>query len=306
MSQPFAIAIHGGAGTITPDQLTPEKEAAYLAGIEAAVGAGFHLLHNGGTAEAAVIAATKSLEDCPLFNAGRGAVFNCDGAHELDASLMVGHTGMAGAVAGVKGIKNPIELAQLVKDNSPHVLLIGTGAEKFAIEHGISLEPESYFFDAYRYQQWQEAKAADRIQLDHSDKKFGTVGAVALDVHGHLAAATSTGGMTNKAYGRVGDTPLIGAGTWADKHCAISCTGHGEYFIRQVVAYDIAALMRYAHLSLEEATNHVVKEKLAKVQGEGGVIAINKQGEISLCFNSAGMYRGFKHSNGSSLFAIYD
>jgi L-asparaginase / beta-aspartyl-peptidase len=308
-----AIAIHGGAGTILRSTMTPEREAAYTKALHEALAVGNKILADGGTSLDAVVAAVTSLEDCPLFNAGRGSVFNSAGKHEMDASLMRGSDRAAGAVAGVTGIRNPIGLARLVMEQSPHVLMAGAGAELFAREQGVAFEPEEYFYVAMRYEQWQQAQQEEGIFLDHhtspiaEGKKMGTVGAVAIDNWGHLAAATSTGGMTNKRYGRVGDTPLIGAGTYADDEtCAVSCTGHGELFIRAVTAYDVAALMAYTHCTLAEAVHRVVKQKLVAIGGEGGLIAIDKAGNIELGFNSEGMYRGYLKSDGSSYIGIYE
>jgi beta-aspartyl-peptidase (threonine type) len=290
---PFGIAIHGGAGTILPHLLTPEKEAAYIAALSKAIVIGQSILSKGGKSLDAVEEAVISLENCPLFNAGKGAVFNADGEHEMDAAIMSGIDRACGAVAAVQGIQNPISLAKAVMQKTEHILLIGKGAEAFALTQGFEKKEADFFFDKYRYDQWLQAKAEDSIQLDHgSEKKFGTVGAVALDKFGNLAAATSTGGMTNKKFGRVGDTPIIGAGTYASNEtCAISCTGHGEFFMKQIVAYDVACLMEYAGLSLDKACEKVVNKKLKQVGGEGGLIAIDVAGNISLSFNSAGMYR---------------
>jgi len=303
----FGIAIHGGAGTIRPSLMTPEKEAAYKKGLNDALTAGHQILKSGGTSLDAVEAAVISLENCPLFNAGRGSVFTNTGKHEMDASIMRGDSLEAGACAGVSGVKNPVTLARTIMEKSEHVLLCNKGAEEFAQQSGIQFEPETYFHDDFRYNQWQEALKEGVIQLDHSEgKKFGTVGAVALDLAGNLAAATSTGGMTNKKWGRIGDSPIPGSGTYANNNtCAISCTGHGEFFIRAVVAYDISCLMEYKGVSLEEACRIVVNDKLVKFGGEGGLIAIDKQGNISLPFNSEGMYRGHISNNDSAIIRIY-
>jgi L-asparaginase / beta-aspartyl-peptidase len=294
----FGIAVHGGAGTITRSTMTAEKEALYKTGLKEALNAGYSVLQAGGTSLDAVQVAVMHLEDNPLFNAGRGSVFTHEGRHEMDASIMDGQTLKAGAVAGVKGVKNPLELARFVMDKSEHVMLCGQGAEEFAKQHQIIFQPEEYFYDEFRFNQLKEAREENIMKLDHSEKKFGTVGAVALDIAGNLAAATSTGGMTNKRWGRVGDTPVIGAGTYANNNtCAISCTGHGEYFLRSVVAYDISCLMEYKGLSLGEACEIVVKDKLVKIGGEGGLIAIDQKGNIHLPFNSEGMYRGWQQNN---------
>lgn len=306
MKKKISIAIHGGAGTILRSSMTTEKEHSYRLGLSNALEAGYAILEKGGSSLDAVQAAVMSLEDCPLFNAGKGSVFTHDGVHEMDAALMEGKTLKAGAVAGVTNIKNPILLARTVMDKSQHVILCRRGAEDFATRMNIPTEAPEYFFDQFRYEQLLEVRDKEHVQLDHSDKKFGTVGAVALDKHGNLAAATSTGGMTNKRYGRIGDTPIIGAGTYANNQtCAISCTGHGEYFIRAVVAYDISCLMEYKGLSLEEACRIVVKEKLVKMGGEGGLIGMDAAGNNVLIFNSEGMYRGFKSSDGKEGIAIY-
>ncbi len=305
----YSIAIHGGAGTITRSSMTAEKEKAYTDALGAALKAGNDILANDGSALDAITAAAISLENCPLFNAGKGAVFTADGKHEMDASIMRGDNLEAGAISGVMNVRNPIELARAVMEKSEHVFLSGLGAEKFARENGLAFEDDHYFYDAFRFEQFQEAQKEGRIQMDHTeihDKKFGTIGAVALDQHGNLAACTSTGGMTNKNYNRIGDTPIIGAGTYANNNtCAISCTGHGEYFIRAVVAYDISCLMEYGKLNLQEACDKVVMEKLVKIGGEGGLIAIDKEGNISLPFNSEGMYRGYQKNGENPTILIY-
>jgi len=308
----FSIAIHGGAGTILPALMTPQKELAYRTALNEAIRQGSNILEKGGSSLDAVEAAVISLEDFPLFNAGKGAVFTNTGTHEMDASIMYGLNLNAGAVSGVSNVKNPVALAKCVMEKSGHVYLSGKEAENFAELNKLSLETNAYFYTEERFKQWQDVKDSDTYQLDHTDKseqgekKFGTVGAVALDQHGNLAAATSTGGMTNKKFGRVGDTPIIGAGTYANNDtCAISCTGHGEYFIRAVVAYDISCLMEYKGLSLQAACNYVVKDKLVKFGGEGGLIAIDKYGNIELPFNSDGMYRAWQHSGEAIHTAIY-
>jgi beta-aspartyl-peptidase (threonine type) len=304
----FAIAIHGGAGTILRSSMTPEKENIYKKGLENAILAGEIILKKGGSSLNAVEAAIRSLEDNPLFNAGKGSVFTNEGKNEMDASIMTGKDLMAGAVAGVQNIKNPISLARAVMEKSEHVFLSGLGAMEFAKKNNIEFMPDDYFFTEARYEQLQKAKESGSIVMDHTDdKKFGTVGAVALDSLGNLAAATSTGGMTNKKHGRVGDTPIIGAGTYANnKTCAISCTGHGEFFIRSVVAYDISCLMEYKGLSLKEACNKVVMDKLVKLGGEGGLIAIDSKGNIELPFNSEGMYRASIKSGSELFIGIYE
>lgn len=306
----ISLVIHGGAGTILRSVMTPDLEKAYLLALQEALEVGYGLLENGGSSLEAVKAAVMSLEDCILFNAGKGSVFAKDGSQEMDASIMEGKTLMAGAVAAVRNIRNPVELAYTVMTKSQHVMLNGKGAYNFAILNGIKTEPDDYFFSPFRYDQWKQMQDSDEAALDHNvsltDKKFGTVGAAALDKHGNIAAATSTGGMTNKQFGRVGDSPIIGAGTYANnKTCAISCTGHGEPFIRAVTAYDVSCLMEYKELSLEEAMNVVVHDKLIKMDGEGGMIGVDANGNTAMVFNSEGMYRGMKNSSGKNIIAIY-
>ncbi|TAE46362.1 MAG: isoaspartyl peptidase/L-asparaginase [Bacteroidetes bacterium] len=310
----YVFAIHGGAGAMSRDKMTPELEAQYRAGLEEALSAGETVLKSGGSAEDAVIAAITLLEDNPLFNAGKGAVLTNAGTAELDASIMSGRTGLAGAIAGVKTIRNPILAARLVMDSSEHVMLTGKGAETFASSHGLKTVKNSYFITPQRQEQLRKVKEeekasgkhADAGQYDPSGKKFGTVGAVALDRNGNLAAGTSTGGMTNKRYGRVGDAPIIGAGTYANNNtCAVSCTGHGEYFIRNVVAYDLAAMLEYTGKTLEDAANQIIFKKLKTIGGEGGLIAVDKQGNVAMPFNSEGMYRGYLNSKGERMVAIY-
>ena len=313
MIKKYAIAIHGGAGTILRTNMTNEIEKKYKTALNDSILAGENILLNSGLAIDAVEASIRSLENNPLFNAGRGSVFSHEGEHEMDASIMNGKDLMAGAVAGVKNVKNPITLAKSVMQHSNHVFMAGQGAEVFAKQLNIEMAPNEYFFEQMRYDQLIQAKASDTIHLDHVDnkfengeKKFGTVGAVALDVFGNISAGTSTGGMTNKKHGRVGDTPIIGAGTYANNQtCAVSCTGHGEFFIRSVVAYDISCLIEYKGFSLKEACNLVVKDKLVKIGGEGGLIALDAKGNIELCFNSEGMYRASKKSNEDVYLGIY-
>jgi beta-aspartyl-peptidase (threonine type) len=306
----YAIAIHGGAGTILRSLMSPEKEAEYKEALMEALNAGNEVLEKGGQALDAVEAAIVALEDLPLFNAGRGSVFTHAGKHEMDAALMDGKNLKAGAVAGVNNIKNPIKLARAVMDHSENVLLTGEGAIDFAARMHLPFEKDAYFYTQHRMDQLLAIKDTDIMQMDHTEegneKKFGTVGAVALDKLGNLAAGTSTGGMTNKRYGRIGDTPIIGAGTYANnKTCAISCTGHGEFFIRAVVAYDISCLMEYKGLSLVEACNEVVHRKLVDIGGEGGLIAVDAFGNVSTPFNSEGMYRGMKREGEDFLVEIY-
>ncbi|MEM7367308.1 MAG: isoaspartyl peptidase/L-asparaginase [Bacteroidota bacterium] len=292
--KPFSLAIHGGAGTILRSRMTPEKEAIYKAGLSEALTAGHRILAANGSALEAVTTAVVLLENNPLFNAGKGAVYAGDGTHLLDAAIMEGHHPMAGAIAGVRGIKNPILLARKVMEDSAYVMMIGQGAEEFARLKGLDFAPQTYFHDALRYEQWLRVKDTPITQLDHADKgekNFSTVGAVALDQQGHLAAASSTGGMTNKRFGRVGDTPLIGAGTYANRLCAVACTGHGEPFIKAVVGHDIAARMQYKGLSLAEATDEVVHQKLVDMKGLGGLISVDAKGRVAMPFNCEGMYR---------------
>ena len=310
MNPVYTIAIHGGAGTIRREDLSPEQEKLYLQGLEAALDKGYSLLEKGGDAVQAVMAAVKELEDNILFNAGRGSVFGADGQHEMDASIMDGSNLMAGAVAAVKEIKNPVELAYTIMKESEHVMLTGEGALQFAKLMNIARENDEYFYSAFRHEQWQLMKGTNASALDHNvqlgEKKFGTVGAVACDRHGNLAASTSTGGMTNKKFGRVGDSPIIGAGTYANnKTCAISCTGHGEPFIRAVTAYDVSCLMEYKGLSLHDAMHIVVHDKLLKIEGEGGMIGVDAKGNAALLFNSEGMYRGYCNSNKEKVISIY-
>ena len=312
----YAIVIHGGAGTILPAAMTNELERSYKTALQEAMDAGFSCLSAGGTSVEAVKAAVISLEDCILFNAGRGAVFAKDGSQEMDASIMDGSNRMAGAIAAVRNIRNPVELAYTVMTQSQHVMLNGKGAQEFAKIHGLKTEPDEYFYSAFRHQQWKQMQDTHETALDHSvtipsstateGKKFGTVGAVAVDQYGNIAAATSTGGMTNKQWGRVGDSPIIGAGTYANnKTCAISCTGHGEPFIRAVTAYDVSCLMEYKGLSLQEAMHIVVHDKLLKIDGEGGMIGVDASGNTAMVFNSEGMYRGRRNSEGLNETLIY-
>ena len=311
----YTLVIHGGAGTILKEDMTPELEGAYMEGLEAGLNAGYAVLEEGGTAINAVKAALVVLEDNVLFNAGRGSVFTKKGVQEMDAAIMDGSNLNAGSVAAVRNVRNPIELAMEVMKNSNHVFLSGKGANDFAIKQGIKLEPDEYFYSQFRYDQWKSIRDSDSYSLDHThqqleelmrDKKFGTVGAVACDQDGNIAAATSTGGMTNKKYGRIGDSPLIGAGTYANnKTCAISCTGHGEPFIRAVAAHDVSCLMEYKEYSLEKAMNIVVHEKLIELEGEGGMIGVDAEGNAAMIFNSAGMYRAMRCSDGSFEVAIY-
>lgn len=306
------IAIHGGAGTISRAQRSPEKERQYIAALSAIVETGQKMLNAGESALDVVTEAVRLLEECPLFNAGIGSVFTRDETHELDACVMDGYSLRAGAVAGVSRLRNPILAARLVMERSPHVLLVGEGAEKFAFAEGMEPVSPDLFSTSERYAQLLAARAAGQTALDHGGapldetKKMGTVGAVALDKQGNLAAATSTGGMTNKLPGRVGDSPLPGAGCYANNaSVAVSCTGTGEVFIRALAAYDIAALMDYGGLSLHEACEAVVMEKLPALGGSGGLIAVDREGNIALPFNSEGMYRAWGYAGDAPSVGIY-
>jgi L-asparaginase / beta-aspartyl-peptidase len=285
----WGLVLHGGAGVITRDKLTPAREAAIRADLERALRAAHAVLAGGGKSADAVTAAITILEDSPLFNAGKGAVFTHDGVNELDAAIMDGRGHTAGAVAGVRTIKNPILLAKAVMQNGRHVMLVGRGAEEFAATAGIEIVDPSYFRTEERWQELQHALAEDH---------FGTVGVVALDRSGDLAAGTSTGGLTNKRYGRVGDSPIIGAGTYADEHCGVSATGHGELFIRYTVARDICARVEYAHVPLAQAADEVVDHELVAAHGDGGIIAMDAEGHFTLTFNTPGMYRGYITEDG--------
>lgn len=324
-TQPFGFVIHGGAGTISRDKMTPELEKEYRAKLQEALMAGYKILEKGGNSLDAVEAAINIMEDSPLFNAGKGAVFTAEGTNELDASVMDGKTKMAGSVAGVKHIKNPITLARMVMEKSPHVMMAGDGAETFAKQQGITLVDQKYFFTERRWNDLQKVKQQEKEQQEKDKKtdkpqkqvsgltnyvelpenRFGTVGAVALDKNGNLAAGTSTGGKTNKKFGRVGDAPIIGAGTYANNNtCAVSATGDGEFFIRTVVAYDISAMMEYQARTLDSAAV-VVLDKVKTLGGEGGVIGIDKFGSMTLRFNSSGMYRGYVGPDGKAVVKIY-
>ena len=315
----FAIIIHGGAGTILKKNMTDEKEAAYKAKLEEAIKVGHTILKNGGTSQEAVIKTIQVMEESPLFNAGKGAVFTNAGTNELDASFMDGKTLNAGAVAGVKDVKSPIELAVKVMTDSEHVILSGEGASTFAKEKGLEIVDPSYFYTERRFKSLQRIIDREKTQLDHDDKtavfydsdiknaKFGTVGCVALDKNGNIAAGTSTGGMTNKRWGRIGDAPIIGSGTYANNNtCGVSSTGWGEYFIRSQVAYDISAQMEYQQKSLKEATTDVIQNKLTKLGGTGGVVALDKNGNMSFEFNTAGMYRASMNDKGDLVIKIYN
>jgi len=305
----ISIAIHGGAGTILQSSMTAEKEKEYTEALQEALEAGYTVLENNGTALDAVEKAVIVLENCPLFNAAKGAVFNAIGKHEMDASIMEGKNRMAGAVCGIHSIQNPVSLARQVMEQTEHVLLMGEGAMDFAATIGFPFIDDDYFYDEFRYNQWLKIKDSENFQLDHTEKKdekFGTVGAVALDAHGNIAAATSTGGMTNKKFGRVGDSPIIGAGTYANNEtCAVSCTGSGEYFIRGVVAYDVSCLIEHKSLSLQEACDEVIQKRLHDIGGDGGLIAVDTKGNITLSFNTEGMYRASKNNEGKNEVNIY-
>jgi len=310
----YILVIHGGAGTILKSGMTPEKEKAYRSGLEQALMAGYNKLKDGKSGLDAVQAAINVMEDNPLFNAGKGAVFTHDGKNELDASIMDGKTLKAGAVAGVTVIKNPIDAARAVMEKSEHVMMVGKGAEIFAKQSGLIIVSPKYFYTEERWKGLQNAIREEKMKLDHSyhskgtgypDYKFGTVGAVALDNEGNLAAGTSTGGMTNKRYGRVGDAPIIGAGTYANnKTAAVSCTGWGEFFIRSVVAYDLSAMMEYKGATVQQAGDAVIK-KVGDLGGDGGLISIDRNGNISMPFNTAGMYRGAITKDGKIEIYIY-
>lgn len=305
----FSIAIHGGAGTILRGSITNEQETAYRKALRKALNAGYTALEKRKTAIEAVELAIIELENSPLFNAGKGSVFTDKGTHEMDASIMEGKELNAGTITLVQHIKNPISLAKLVMEKSEHVMLGGEGAMDFARKMGCTFENKSYFFDEYRHQQWLKAKELNKILLDHTiikNNKIGTTGAVALDAFGNLAAGTSTGGVTNKKFGRIGDSPIIGSGTYANNStCAISCTGTGEFFIRGVVAYDVSCLMEYKGLSLENACKEVIQKRLVKIGGDGGLIGVDGKGNIAISFNTEGMYHAYKQADKSEVIAIY-
>lgn len=293
-----AVAIHGGSGTIPLDSGNQESEGKYLKTLNNVLEVVFEMLTKGYSAIDSVCVAVTILEDCELFNAGKGSVFTANGKHEMDAAIMDGKTLKAGAVAGLQGVKNPVLVAFDVLQNTPYAMISGEGAIAYAQQKAFKFEADSYFYTQLRYDQWLEIKGDDGMKLDHSGKgaKFGTVGAVAVDAEGNVAAATSTGGMTNKSWGRVGDSPLIGAGTYANNSsCAISCTGHGEHFIRGVIAHDVSCRMMYGGQSLKQASDEVIHKKLKQVGGEGGLIAVDASGNICMPFNTEGMYRGLKN-----------
>lgn len=312
------LVIHGGAGTILKENMSPEKEKAYRFALQEALQNGYKVIKNGGESEDAVIEAIKVMENSPLFNAGKGAVFTHEGKNEMDASIMKGKTMQAGAVASVTTIKNPILAAKAVMNNSAHVMMAGKGAEEFAVKQGLEIVDPSYFRTEDRWNSLQKVleKDKEKMELDHDaktqayvpfnfvDEKFGTVGAVALDAKGNITAGTSTGGMTNKRYGRVGDSPIIGAGTYANNEVGVSCTGWGEYFIKAIAAYDVAALMKYKQVSSQEAGKEVIK-KIGEMGGDGGMIVLDKNGQASFPFNTAGMYRGSITQSGKIFIEIY-
>jgi beta-aspartyl-peptidase (threonine type) len=302
----FGIVIHGGAGTLPRAEMSGEAERKYRAALSEAIDAGYALLQDGGTCLDAVTRAVVLLEDSPLFNAGRGSVFTLDGRNELDASIMEGRSLQAGAVCGLTRIRNPIELARAVMERSEHVMLAGAGAEEFASAQGFAFVPQSYFYTEERWRQLERIRSGEIGLSAHTISHVGTVGAVALDAFGHLAAATSTGGMTGKRFQRIGESPIIGAGTYADdRSCAVSATGHGELFIRAAVAHDICARMRFGGRSVSEAAREVIYGELPALGGEGGVIAIDARGEIAIEFNSEGMFRGSRKAGEASEIAIY-
>src|SRR5580698_2572172 len=302
----FGMAIHGGAGTLPRAEMSGEAERKYRAGLSEAIDAGYAVLQDGGTCLDAVTRAVVLLEDNPLFNAGRGSVFTLDGRNELDASIMEGRTLKAGAVCGLTRVRNPVQLARAVMEKSEHVMLAGVGAEEFAASQGFSFVPQSYFSTAERWQQLERIRSGEIGLSGHTISHVGTVGAVALDSFGHLAAATSTGGMTGKRFQRIGDSPIIGAGTYADdRSCAVSATGHGEVFIRAAVAHDICARMRFGGRGVSAAVREVVQGELLNLQGEGGVVAIDRSGEISMEFNSEGMFRACRRSGEEARISIY-
>lgn len=305
-SDKYALVIHGGAGNITPANLSAEKAKQFEVKLTEVLKHGDSILKAGGTSLDAVESCVRMMEDCPLFNAGKGAVFNAEGKNELDAAIMDGKTGLAGAVAGVTIIRNPITAARAVMEKSNHVMLSGKGAEIFATEQRLEIVSPDYFFTQSRWDAYLKAKTIND-SIENIDKKHGTVGCVAVDQYGNLAAATSTGGMTYKKYGRIGDSPVIGAGTYADnKTCAVSATGHGEFFIRNLVAYDIAAIMKYKGLSVSEAAEVVVMHKLKKQGGTGGIIAVDRKGNIAMPFNTSGMFRGYVKSGGEMMVGIFE
>jgi beta-aspartyl-peptidase (threonine type) len=302
----ISIVIHGGAGTILKSDMTSEKEHRYRTSLEESLKAGWEILINGGSAVDAVTEAVRVMEDIELFNAGKGSVYTNEEKHEMDASIMNGADLNAGCVSMIYNVRNPVLLARDVMEKSEYVFLSGYGAEEFAKLNNIKFEADEYFHNELRLEQLRKAKEKKRIQLDHSDDKHGTVGACAVDSKGNLAAATSTGGMTNKPWGRIGDSAVLGAGTYANnKTCAVSCTGHGEYFIRNISAYNLSCLMEYKNITLQEAGNEVIR-KLGMLGGDGGLIAIDKNANIIMPFNSKGMYRGYINDEGKMETGIFE
>lgn len=316
---PYAIVIHGGAGGVERKYFTKEQETAYKLTLQEALDAGYSILEKGGTSLEAIQASIIIMENSPLFNAGKGAVFNSEGKQEMDASIMDGKTLKAGAVAGVNHIKNPILAAKMVMDSTSHVLLSGKGAELIAEKFKLEMADSDYFFTPKRYNQLMKLQGKEEMKLDHNssnnqktsyfidDHKYGTVGAVALDQYGNIAAGTSTGGMTNKKYGRIGDSPIIGAGNYANNEtCGVSATGTGEYYIRTVAAHEVSSLMKYKNYSLKQALKEVIHYQIGKLGGEGGMIGLDKNGTIAWDFNSTGMFRGYKKSTGENLVEMYE
>jgi len=311
----FGLVIHGGAGNVVKERFTPEDEKEYEAKLKEALQTGYKILSEGGSSIEAVEKVINILENSPLFNAGKGAVFTANGINEMDASIMDGKTLNAGAAARLTHVKNPISLVRKIMDVSPHVMLVGDGAEIFAEQNGIKLVDSSYFFTQKRWDDLQKIQAEERAEknkdhaelyLENSDYKFGTVGCAALDKDGNLAAGTSTGGMTNKKYGRVGDSPIIGAGTYANNNtCAVSATGHGEYFIRGTITHDISAMMEYKGMSLKDAADEVIINKLTNLGGTGGIISIDKNGNVAMPFNTKGMFRGYVLDDGNYVVKMY-
>lgn len=309
----YTLVIHGGAGNITKDNLSNERWLLYQNGLESALDSGYAILNSGGHSIDAVEKTISILENNPLFNAGKGAVYNTNGRQEMDASIMDGKTLNTGAVAGVNEIKNPIFAARKVMDNSKHVMFSGNGAKQFAKEEGLELVDSTYFYSKRRYDYWRSLKDKEQLELDHNKlsfgedlniwehKKYGTVGAVAIDQHGDIAAGTSTGGLTNKKYGRIGDSPIIGAGTYANnKSCGVSCTGTGEYFIRTLAAHEVSSLVEYKHMSIQSAADTVIQNRIAPLGGDGGMIVLDTYGDIAYSFNTSGMFRAFKSSDGTT------
>lgn len=314
----IALVIHGGAGNITTKNLSEERWNIYKAGLKLALDSGYSILNKGGQSIDAVETAIRIMEDNPLFNAGKGSVYNTHGLQEMDASIMDGKTLNSGAVAGVNGIKNPIFAARKVMENSKHVMFSGQGAKQFAIEEGLEIVDSSYFYSKRRYDYWKSLKDKEKLEQDHDKlsfekenniwehKKYGTVGAVAIDKSGNIVAGTSTGGLTNKKYGRIGDSPIIGAGTYANnKTCGISCTGTGEFFIRTLAAHDVATLVSYKKIPIQAAADTVIYNRIAPLGGDGGMIVLDKYGDVAYSFNTAGMFRAYKNSDNIETIEAY-